>query len=283
MLGGVLIDAKGQAWPEGSRELARRLGSLDPALDIAAQAVRKGFIHLRPQSGAMRVSLCAGRFEDKTLASALYALHERAPPRILLAVLAGEDWNYGICASLADFAGHAEELMAGKPFQRQPWLLVEKDQRVLTSSPTFARALPLVRLWRETRGRLPQNLLFMLRAANLLDRSVLARPSRRSSRLVLDHFGGGFRAVMRPCESLLQVGRDLGDVYDHRYGAWVADTYGRALSERRLHLASVDATFQVSNHASVRARYDRVLIPWSDRSGVAILGLSIGRSLAAAA
>ncbi|MGO8915717.1 MAG: hypothetical protein ACLQJR_07410 [Stellaceae bacterium] len=280
MLGGILIDDRGRLWPDGSRELVRRIGYRDPAIGIAEYAVRRGLVHIRARGAALRVSVCAGRFAAPALAAALRAVHELAPRRILLSVLSGEEWNYGICADVADLAAHAEDLAADKPFRRRPWLAIEKPVRAVKSSPTFGRVSPLIRLWRQNRGRSPENLLSALRAAKLLDRSVLARPSRRSSCLVVDHFGGGFSGMMEPCKSLLLVGRELGDDYDQGYGSWVAETYARALSQRRLHLASIDATFSVAEGRSIRARYDRALMPWTGRSGeLFVLGISINRSL----
>lgn len=278
--GGFLVDNRGRLWPDSSRELVRRIGYEDPAVGIAEHAVRRGLIHVRAQSGGVRVSVCAGRFAVPALAGALRAVHEQSPQRILLAVLSGEDWNYGICADVAELAAHAEDLAADKPLRRQPWVAIEKNARVANCSATFARTVPLIALWRQSRGRLPDDLLARLRGAKLLGRSVLARFSRNASRLVIDHFGGGFSAMMEPCKSLLLVGRELGDDFDQDYGSWVAETYARALSERRLHFASIDATFKVAEGRSIRARYDRALMPWTDSSGDAlILGISISRSL----
>lgn len=283
MLGGILIDDRGRQWQDRSAGLVRRIGCRDPAVDVASYAVRRGLIHVRAWGGGMRVSVCAGRFALAALASALRTIHEEAPERILLAVLSGEEWSYAICAGVAEFAAHAEDLAADGAFRRQPWLSIEKNAAAVNSSATFGRTAPIIRLWQENRGRSPECLMSVLRAAKLLDRSVLARPSRRSSRLVIDHFGSGFSGMMAPCKSLLLVGRDLGDDYDQSYGGWVAQTYASALSQRRLNLASVDATIRVSEGRSIRARYDRALMPWTDRSGdLFVLGISINRSLSAA-
>ncbi|HXY99070.1 MAG TPA: hypothetical protein VEI03_03655 [Stellaceae bacterium] len=242
--------------------------------------MRRGLIHIVPKGNKIRVSLCAGRFSFSALAGTLHALHEEAPRRILLAVLSGEEWSYAICSNVAELAARAEDIANEKPFRRRPWLAIEISNQTFVNSPTSNRAAPLLRLWQETRGRMPENLLGHLREAGLLARSVVARPHGASSRLVIEYFGCGFTAMMKPCKSLLLVGRDLGDDYDQGYGGWVAETYARALSERRLRLAFIDATFQVSEGRTIRARYDRALIPWSRKSGeLFVLGISINRSL----
>jgi hypothetical protein len=72
-------------------------------------------------------------------------------------------------------------------------------------------------------------------------------------------------------------------VLDRAYGGWVAESYARALAEGRLRLETCDATFRTGEAASIRARYDRVLIPWTAKSGDRlILGISIRRSVTAA-
>ena len=280
MLGGILVDDRGRIWPDSSRELVRRIGYRDPAISVAEYAVRRGLVHIRTQGDSVRVSLSAGRFSTPALAGALCKMHEAAPRRILLAVLSNDAWSYGICSTVAELAARVEDVALEKPFQRRPWLAIEKTSQVIAVSPTFRRTAPVVQLWQRTRGRASENLFHLLRESGLLARSVVARPHGETSRLVIDHFGCGFTAMMEPCKSLLLVGRDLGDDYDQQYGGWVAETYARALSQRRLHFASVDATFRVSEGRSIRARYDRALMPWSGRSGEPfVLGISINRSL----
>lgn len=280
MLGGILIDDKGRVWSDSASDLARRIGYRGSSCDLPGYAVRQGLIHIDPRGDKMRVSLCAGRFSIPALASALRKIHAEAPRRILLAVLTGDEWSYGICAGVAELAARAEEIAIEKPFRHQPWLAIEQSSQIITVSPTFDRVAPIVRLWRQTRGRAPENLPDLLRESGLLARSVVARPRGDSSHLTIEHFGTGFNRAMKPCEGLLQVGRNLDDVLDRGYAGWVAESYAHALAERRLRLETCDATFRTGEATSIRARYDRVLIPWTGKSrDLLILGISIRRSV----
>ena len=281
---GILIDERGENWPDDSSALAQRLGYREPDFDAPAYTVRNlGFIHVRQHEEGVRVSLRSGTFTLLTLAAALYVLVDRRPRRIVLAVFWGEDWSYEMFTSLGSFAERAEDLAAGEPIAGRPrWLSVEKKLDAL-ELPAFENIKPVVELWKANRGRLSEELTQILRATDLLQRAVLVRKIPRSSRLVYQHFGGGIK-MMRPCETLAMIGRDAHDVPDKEYGSWVADSYGEALSSRRLRLDGVRATVGTSQSATLRVRYDRLLMPWRrGGSDLFVLGLSMRRQLSTVA
>ena len=281
---GMLIDDHGKAWPDNSEMLARRLGYREPDFDAPAYAVRNlGFIHVRQHEEGVRVSLRSGTFSLLSLTAALYLLLDRRPPRIVLAVFWGEDWSYEMFTSLGAFTERTEDLAAGEPVAGRPrWLAVEKKLDALTK-PAFRTARSVVDLWKSSRGRLGQDLYQALQRADLLERAVLVRKLPRSSRLVYEHFGVGIKLV-RPCETFMMVGRDAHDLPDREYGGWVAETYSEALSGRRLRLDGIRATISTSQAATLRVRYDRLLMPWR-RSGsdLFVLGLSMRRELSTVA
>jgi hypothetical protein len=87
--------------------------------------------------------------------------------------------------------------------------------------------------------------------------------------------------ILRSCESLAAVGREfLDDTPDRDYGAWVVQAYEQVLCSRRLRVHAVRALVRTSAAATLRTRYDRVLIPWRSTSGdVFAMGLSIQREV----
>lgn len=277
---GVLIDERGRCWPDRSWDLIRRLGRVDAGLDLSAFAVReRGFIHIRPQESGARVALRAGGFGLETLAGALYELKERRFPRILLAVLAGEEWHYEMLGGAWEFAERAEQLIAdGAPASRHPWLAAERDLAAL-GLPDFAQVRPLVYLWEACRGRLPDGIDHELFRFGLLPRALFVRQLPGSSRLVYAHFGSGIE-FMRPCESLLMVGRDIDDLPDRAYGGWTARAYADSLAGRRPRLQSIRATIRLSETAAIQGRYDRLTLPWRGRRGERfVIGISLTRSV----
>ncbi|HXY99068.1 MAG TPA: hypothetical protein VEI03_03645 [Stellaceae bacterium] len=282
MRGGLLIDESGRLWPEESRELMRRLDYRGSSRAFILHAIDLGCIHLKPNESGIRVALSAGAFGRRALAAALYALAARAPRQILLAALASGAWSYRIFASIADFGAHAEDLAAGRPGATQRFLAIEKPEPALAAWPTFRKALPVVRLWRKNRGELSEDLAPTLMSAGLFDRSLLARGA--GAQLVWEHFGAGFTGVYQPCESLLQVGRDVHEFCDAAYGAWTAESYARTFAGSRLRLDTCDATFQTPRASYIRARYDRILMPWTYRSQKSVvLAISIRRAMASIA
>jgi len=280
---GMLIDAKGRPWSDASWDLVRRIGFHHPSLDLAGFAVReRGFIHIRAQDGGARVALRSGGFGLEALAGALYELKERRFRRIILAIFAEGEWAYEMLGSTWEFADRAEHLLDGGPVRvLHPWLAAERDLAAL-SLPTFAAVQPIVALWREAGARYCEELPQALKRAGMLSRAVLLRRPPNSSRLLVEHFGSGIR-IRRPCESLLAVGRDFEDMPDRAYGDWAARAYSEALAEGHIRLESVRAVIATSEAATLRIRYDRLLMPCrSAGSDAFILGLSLRRELSVA-
>jgi transcriptional regulator with XRE-family HTH domain len=136
----------------------------------------------------------------------------------------------------------------------------------LMRRPAFAPFAPFLELWRTNRGRMPHDLGAVIANAGLRHRALFACQLPRSTRFTIEHLGAGIE-MFRPCETLLLVGRELTDMTDREYGAWVADTYARTLAEEQPVLESVRATIRVTDDRVVEGRYDRFLLPWSGAGG----------------
>lgn len=274
---GILIDEKGRGWPDNSWDLARRIGYQDPRRDIAGYAVEEcGFIHIRPQDGAVRVAVRERCFGLTAFTGAMLVLGRMKPSRILLRVLAGRTPTFHVFMDLHDFCTHVEPLAGGTPLEiRLPHLSEVRNPRVLYL-PTFASARPIVDLWEQTHGALTEEVHNAVVASGLFDRTILVRQPPGSSRLVTQHFGSGIK-VMRPCEALLAVGRDLEEQPDREYGAWMAQAYAETLWSRRLRVESCRALVHTSAATTLRTRYDRVLMPWRSTSELFVMCLSIQR------
>jgi hypothetical protein len=258
----VLIDDKGRPWQDGAWDLARRIGYSHPTLDLVSFAVReRGFVHLRPQDGGVRVALRAGGFGLAALAGALFIVKDRKPQRILLAIFDGDGWQYEMLANVWEFAERTEQLARGGPVRsRYRWLAAERNLKSL-SLPGFASARAVVRLWQECHARMPDDLPGAIGQMADINRMVLVRRPAGTSRLLVEHFGAAI-SVRQPCDAFLAVGRDFEDLPDRDYGNWAAEAYIRSLSSDRLCLQSVNATVRRSEATTVVGRYDRLLMPW---------------------
>jgi len=123
---GILIDDSGKQWADDSPPLLHRLGCDAPDFDLAAYTVRNlGFIHVQPHGAGIRVTLRAGKFSAQTLISALYAIVDKSPRRILLAAFSGEEWSYEMFTKLGSFAARVETLAAGEAVTAQRRLAME--------------------------------------------------------------------------------------------------------------------------------------------------------------
>jgi hypothetical protein len=272
----MLIDDKGCPWPEDSMELARRFGHSIPSPGFPSVAVREhGFIHLRQHGAGVHMALRARGFSIEALGGALFVLKEIRPQRIMLAIFHQGGWCHEILASIWEFAERTEKLATGEAIEvRYPWLAVNRDLRTL-SSPRFAHIQPLVRLWQENRGRMPSDLLDPIRQHGLWERSILMRQRSNGSTLVFEHFGPGIK-FLQPCDALQLIGRDFDALHDRNYGNWVGRAYDKSVSSGRLRLDSIRAQIQMAEAASLRGRYDRLLMPWCTAgSDIFVLGISV--------
>lgn len=277
----ILIDAAGQAWAANDPALMRRLGYADARVDFATFAVaERGLIHIRSIEDGIRVTLCPGAFSRVSLAGALQALNDLAPPRILLVSRAGRGTEAELFTSVFAFIERAEQLAADPPIEiKVPRYSVQRGLRNLTTPP-FAIVRPIVDLWKERRGELGEEVHQAVQRAGLFPRTILARQPAGSSRLITEHFGAGIM-VMLPCEHLLIIGRELSQQPDREYGAWMEQAYAETGWARRPRLESVRALVRTSAGATLRTRYDRVLLPWQQKGELFIMCLSIQREVPA--
>jgi transcriptional regulator with XRE-family HTH domain len=147
---------------------------------------------------------------------------------------------------------------------------------VFLERPGFAQARSIVTQWRELRGKLTDDVHRTVLTAGLLPRTTLLRQVS-ASRLVIEHLGAGI-AILRPCETLLAIGRGFEDMPDRNYGGWVAQAYDEVLWSGAVRVESVRASVRTSATTTLRTRYDRVLMPWRGKGDeMYVMGLSIRR------
>jgi hypothetical protein len=261
---GLLIDARGEAWPDDAPPPGLAGAPTD---DLPSYAVREaGCIHLRVQDGGMRVALRPGGFGQLAFAGALLALERRGATRVVLALATPEGWSHEIFADLWSFAERAEDMAAEGPIaSRNPWHATELGLEAL-SAPAYAKVRPLLELWRARRGRVDGDLVRTLAGLGLLHRSIVVRQPPRSKRLVVEHFGAGIR-MLKPCESFLIIGREFDDWPDRDYAERMAEGYVATLTSRRPRLEAIRAILGNSAARTVRVRYDRLLMPWTAATG----------------
>lgn len=263
---GVVIDSDGRRWPDDSSALAKRIGHAWLSGTLAERAVRdRGFIHVRRNDRGARVTLPVGRFSLACLAGTMQLMNELRPVRIVVCLRSDSGSAYEMFATVFDFIERAEPLAEGGGIEiRLSRIAIPRGLHNL-NLPNFALAHPLLKLWKRERGELTPKLQRAL-LSNPPQRIVLVRQPPRSSRIVIEHFGAAIN-MMRPCQALALVGRDVEDMYDRDFGRWTMQGYYEALSSGKARLESMLADIRDPAQITIRARYDRVLLPWSSRGG----------------
>jgi hypothetical protein len=272
----VLIDDMGEAWPAPA--LAWRLPVPDGQRSFVDYAVEElGLICIRRQANGAAVALAVGRFNVTTLAGALVTIARMQPERILLSARDERGWSHRLFRTVAALGAHAEALLTGEPLDEDPSpRLLERGLEPLADWQ-FQPLWPLLDHWRSRRGELSDVVLRTLQAAGVFHRSVLVRQPAGSPRLVVVHSGAELRA-QRPCEHLWAVGRDLEEMPDRAFGAWIGETYREAIAERRIRLQRVDATYRDSDARTCHEIYDRLIIPWHGAGAdLHLLAVSLSR------
>jgi hypothetical protein len=276
MGGGILIDPRGRVWPDDSWDVARRIGYKDTRDDITTFAVReRGFVHLRPRVDGMHVALREGRFNLTAFAGLMLELGRLRPPRIMLRVVADDGPKFQLFTDLHDLSTHLEALSQDRPLQtRIPRIAEGRNLRVL-NLPTFAAVRPIVQLWESTRGELSDDDYRAILRGSLADRTIVVR-QKSPNRLITEYTGIGIK-LYRPCEALLNIGRELHDRHDREYGAWIAEAYAETLWSGHIRVASLRAMIRRAAATTLRTHYDRVLVPWRWRGSLLAMAVSIQR------
>ena len=191
--------------------------------------------------------------------------YETGRTRISPAAMVGASTALGVPLSVL-FCGETGRVDAADAAEETPARIAVGRPLGLVRRPAFAELGSFLDQWLSSRGRLPDDIGERVARTGLLHRAVFVRRPPRSSRLVVEHLGAGIE-MFRPCESLLHIGRDLDEIGDRAYGAWVATAYGRTLADGRPVLESVRATIRVADDRVVEGRYDRFLLPWLGAGG----------------
>jgi transcriptional regulator with XRE-family HTH domain len=139
----------------------------------------------------------------------------------------------------------------------QRWVAIPRPLKLL-SLPDFVQVAPLFHLWKKSRGELTEDIEDALLVSGLLERMILVHDARKSSPLVVEHFGSHITIV----KSSDIVGREIAAIPDREYAARVGESYSQVLWHRLPAIESCRAIIRTWDAKTICARYDRVFIPW---------------------
>jgi hypothetical protein len=282
----VVIDDNGDMWPPSAPRLREVLMCPDPDFDVVTYAVRNlGFVLLRRQGRMVRAEMRPALVKPATLIGLYYVLVDLRPQQILLSRMMADGASHELFDDLSEFAATIERDIDDEGMQRhRPAFALSPRSLAQLARPRYARFSPIVGLWRNERGALPEDLVPQLVAYGLQGRASLLRNPGGTGRLVYEHVGSGYSFVSKACLPLLLVGQDIEMLPDRDYGESAARSYYECLREQEPRLETVSAVMQRTDGQRLWSYYDRVLLPWHDRAGTRyVLGLSEVRRRALAA
>jgi hypothetical protein len=232
-------------------------------------------VHVSISRGKATVALRAGRVTLNAIIGTLYTLRDAQPTVIVLSVITDSGTVCEIFSDLYEFAARAEQITCDEPIvMAQPRMAIRRAVGDLAHA-SLALYRPFVERWRSLRGRLDDEWLTDLRNNHSSLKLVLVRKS--GGRHLYDHFGRAI-GIMRVCETLGMIGREVADLPDQEYGAFAEEGYGDVLLTRDLRLEAVRSPIKTSEGVILRARYDRLLLPWIGNGGDEwVMGMTILR------
>jgi hypothetical protein len=263
----IVIDDKGEAWPEDAPEPRRRLGHSEFGSGWAAAVVREhGFVHVRITRDSAWIALRLGRFSLPALVGAIQAVYDLHPRRVIAHLLTDSGSTYEQFKSMPELVAYVESLASDwDPDTRVSRIMIPRDLRDL-ELPSFAAARELSLQWKRRGGKLSVELHRQLLIAAQRHSTILVRQPARSSRLIIEHFSSPI-AFVRPCQALSLIGQDYQNLPDGDFGRWSARGYEEALASRTPGLWSMLADLHTPDGGIARSRYDRLLLPWRSADG----------------
>ena len=258
----LLFSSSGDVIQGGASGLRAYLGRYSAQGDIVAFAIRNlGFAQVE-RKRELRIRLRPSIVHDIALAQALTFLADTGGDRCMISWLESE-WHDELFgrkeAAISRLVGLVEEHRSDI---RQR--LHHRDLGI-----DGIDMIPLVRLierWSELGGVYDRERLARTCEQTLAGRYLIAaqRPGSRS--LTIEEIGPGLILYNRDWPMRLE-GQRVEDMLDHGYGRWVAQSLRHAQARGTPTHSEVDALLQTGGGRYKRARYRRVIVPFTDRSG----------------
>jgi hypothetical protein len=265
----LVFDLLGNPFPACSSELIRRFPRLPITTDVIAYAVRElGHVYIGRYRDALVIEFQPEIVSHLALIAAFYAIADRAPERLVLA-LRGQPDRFEILHGVRRALTRIEALVtecSGTAGGRWP---LQRERAALNRlSDIGGRSfVAMFRAWNNADGWWSRPLVDSLHRAGLLEYCALARNPKGSERLVRDSPGTGAPLFGQRWRKAA-IGRDIEDQPDSRFGAWIAAAYREALASGEPRLEKVAAVIHpTSGRRFGCAKYSRLILPWRSREG----------------
>jgi hypothetical protein len=261
----VLISGTGALWTPGGHELPRPPLLGPGALEGARRHGTTDYVHIRMLANGAWVRLCRGMLSRAAFERVVWLLVQKQINRAVI------DFDDGLSApellaSLQDIVARLDEVRGQAPGEPpRPSFFLE---RLALERLDGARRIGLRRalaFWGRARGRIGHADLDR-EIGSVTNPRMLLR-AQPGGRLQMDALTSVLGANP-PCERMQLLGRDIDDQPDGRYGAWISEPYRVFMHEDEPSLQLVEVAIPSrSSRQVVRARYERLLLPWQTAGG----------------
>ena len=269
----TLIDEEGVSWPVGSYDLRLKYRAVGGNFDLENYLVRNmGFCRLSEVGRSIRVTFRPATLGAATLGALFSRLSRGDYIRFVLEILDDEP-RYELIVDIEDAAARIIKVGAESEKVRRPRFFQQPLNIAALQDTRHRHLRAMFKLWRSSAGVLDAKLrerVLSLRTGRVL----LARIERGA--VTLEHIGTGYTAISSP-DYLASRGKQLKELPDHDYGNWVTDAFLDAVADPVPKLELIEAELN-SGSSPVSIRYDRLILPWTDRGASFVTSCSVIRT-----
>jgi hypothetical protein len=252
---GILVDDRGESWPETSQYLCRNLGTERSGPDLIRFLVRNlGFVHIRPGTTGCIIGLAEDAASPHSLIGALYWLNDHRPERVIIEALP----HSTAPRRMLDFAqahrflsGLCETRTARAPFTRTPTILFESSfanrweaAKEVLSATEMSDPLRLLVLDKLLQGYF----------------SISCR-DKDTGRYLVQHISFGISSH-HPALNKVKVGQPFSAFDDRPYGAWLDSTFTPLTQDSMPYSEHIEATLGADTSNAKRIQYARLVLPF---------------------
>lgn len=265
-MAGLVIDEKGRARPEDAQSLTAAARGTGTFYDVPEGFLQSGFIYLRPLSRTLIVAFAPHLVGRRTMTAAFFEIARQRPARIdLLCYGLGRSWRESLAPPGQVFE-RIDRIVSDASTSPPRGLIKVRLRLDVIDHVGRSRLTPLFEAWEETGGVWKPEVYQRLLEERLLERAVIARNPYRTSRLIIEHWGGK-RDLFGPDWIRRAPGLDVEAQPYPRLAAWVAGGMREAIGNDEPLLETVQVRIRTSTGHFRRRHYDRLLLPWSSPDG----------------
>lgn len=262
---GLVIDEHGKIWPENkfSSRTTPNARDFDGALD---EFLQRGVIYLKRYPTLLIVIFSPHLVARRTLTGAFFEIARQSPGRVDL-LCCGADHSWRETLSPIGRVFERMDRIVGEAARSYPrGLLTVRLRPDVVSLVAGGRLTPVYRMWSETHGVWNADLYGKLEHQNLLDDTVIVRNPRRSSDLLIEHWGRK-RDLFGAHWVSNARGKAMQDQPYPGIGTWTVGCMRETVATREPRLEAIHVQIRGSGGRTRQRRYERLMLPWMGPGG----------------